>query len=918
MKYKVLFVAFSCLSIVLFAQTQPSKYPSVDIPYKKFVLDNGLRLIVHEDHKAPIVGVNVWYHVGSKNEKPGKTGFAHLFEHLMFNGSENYNYDYFKAMEAIGATDLNGTTNEDRTNYFQNVPVSALDRTLWLESDRMGHLVNAIDTAKINEQRGVVQNEKRSGENQPYAIAWELTTKNTYPAGHPYSWTVIGSMEDLNAASLDDVKEWFKTYYGPNNAVIVIAGDIDPQAAYDKVKKYFGDIPPGPPIAKHDAWVAKMKENHRQTAQDRVAQARLQKTWNVPQWGTPTTAYFQLLSNILTNGKSSRLYKRLVYDEQIASRVSSYLDNREISGQFYLEADAKPGVPLSKIETAMKQELKKIMAEGVTATELERAKIQYFAGFLRGLERIGGFGGKSDVLAQNEVYGGTPDFYKQFNEWIKSARIDDIKKTAQDWLSEGEYALEIIPYPTLNAVPSIVDRKKMPDLDKDPEVKFPRVNQFSLSNNMQVLLVQRSNLPVLTMEVLMDGGYASDQFGKPGLATLAMKMLREGTKSKSAIQISNELADLGASINSFADLDENIVRMNALKSNFDKSVDLFADILINPVFPQKDFERLKQEQLLAIKQEETEPFQMGFRILPKLIYGEGHAYSTPFTGSGTEEGVKDIQRSDLIKYHQSWFAPNNATIIVVGDVSELELKKKLEAKFAGWTKKEIPKKNIANVTLPDKPKVFIMDKPDAIQSVIMAAQISPSGTIADWINVDMMNKILGGEFTSRINMNLREDKHWSYGSGSFLANAQGPGMFISFAPVQTDKTKESIVELKKELEQYIKDKPATAEEFSKVQKNAVMQLPGGWETNMAVQQALEEQVKYKRGNDYWNSYAERLRNMTLQQVNDAARNVMKPSQMVWLIVGDRNKIEKGIRELKLGEIHFIDAEGKERILIKGL
>ncbi len=912
MKHKLLVVFFSSFAGLLIAQTPAPKYPSVDIPYKKFVLENGLRLIVHEDHKAPIVGVNIWYHVGSKNEKLGKTGFAHLFEHLMFNGSENYNFDYFKAMEAIGATDLNGTTNEDRTNYFQNVPVSALDRTLWLESDRMGHLVNAIDSGKLNEQRGVVQNEKRSGENRPYAVAWELTTKNTYPVGHPYSWTVIGSMEDLNAASLDDVKEWFKTYYGPNNAVLVIAGDVDANVVFEKVKKYFGDIPPGPPIAKHEAWVAKMRDNKRQSAQDRVAQARLQKVWNVPQWGTPTTAYFQLLGNILTNGKSSRLYKRLVYDDLIASRVSSYLDNREISGQFYLEADAKPGVALSKIESAINEELKRLMAQGISVAELERAKTQYFAGFLRGLERIGGFGGKSDVLAQNEIYGGTPDFYKQFNEWIKGAKTDDLKKVVQDWLTDGAYALEIHPYPALNAVPSIVDRKKIPDLEKDPEVKFPTVNKFSLSNGMQVLLVQRTTLPVLTMEVLMDGGYASDPAAKPGLTALAMKMLREGTTSRTSVQISNALADLGASINASASLDNNMVRLNALKSNFDKSVDLFADVLMNPVFPQKDFERLKQEQLLAIKQEETEPFSMGFRVLPKLIYGEGHAYSKPFTGTGTEAGIKDIDRTDLLKYHQSWFAPNNATVIVVGDVSEAELRKKLETKFAGWAKKEIPKKNVANVSLPEKPKVFIMDKPDAIQSLVMAGQLAPSGTQTDWVNLDMMNKILGGEFTSRINMNLREDKHWSYGSGSFLADATGQGLFIGYAPVQTDKTKESVVELKKELDQFIKDKPATAEEFSKVQQNAVMQLPGGWETNGAVLQALEEQVKYKRGDDYWNNYAGRLRSMTLSQINGAASSLIKPSQLVWLIVGDRTKIEKGIRELNLGELHFIDAEGKEK------
>ena len=899
-------------SIPLIVSAQTPSYPTINIPYKKFVLENGLRLIVHEDHKAPIVAVNIWYHVGSKNEKVGKTGFAHLFEHLMFNGSENYNKDYFKLMESIGATDLNGTTNEDRTNYFQNVPVSALDQVLWLESDRMGHLLGVIDSARLDEQRGVVQNEKRQGENEPYAVGWELTTKNTYPVGHPYSWTVIGSMEDLTAASLNDVKDWFKTYYGPNNAVIVIAGDIDPNVAFEKVKKYFGDIPPGPPIVKHQAWVAKMEASHRQVAQDRVPQSRLQKTWNVPQWGSKESAYFQLLSNILTNGKSSRLYKRLVYDQQLASSTWSFLDNREISSQFYIYADAKPEVELSKVEQAVNEELKKVFTTGVTVAELERAKTQYFAGILKGLERIGGFGGKSDVLAQNEVYGNSPDYYKKVHEWIKNAKPEDIKRIASEWLNSGDYTLEINPYPTLNSVVSDVDRKKIPDLAKAPEVKFPDVQNFTLSNGLKVMLVQRNSVPVVNMRMVVDAGYASDQFSKPGLSTLAMSMLREGTKTRNGIQISDQLADIGASVNTYANLDINVISMNALKSNFDKSLDVFSDITMNPVFPEKDLDRLKKEQILNIKQEQAQPVLMGLRILPKLLYGEGHAYSAPFTGTGNEQSVAEIKRADLVKFHQNWFAPNNSTLLVVGDVSQAELKSKLEAKFGGWKPVEVPKKNIGNVAAPDKPTVFILDKPDALQSVIFAAEIGPSGTSTDWVTMDMMNRILGGEFTSRINMNLREDKHWSYGSFSILLDAKGPGMFVGYAPVQTDKTKESIVELKKELEQYIKEKPPTAEEFAKVQQNAVLQLPGGWETNAAVLSALEEQVKYNRGSDYWTNYASKIRNMTLKDITAASTKVVRPSQMVWIIVGDRNKIEKGIAELNLGEIRFIDSEGREK------
>lgn len=908
MKRNLLWLLLLFLAPVL-VSAQGKSYPAVNLPYKKFVLNNGLRLIVHEDHKAPIVAVNIWYHVGSKNEKQGKTGFAHLFEHLMFNGSENYNTDYFKLMESIGATDLNGTTNEDRTNYFQNVPVAALDQVLWLESDRMGHLVGTIDSAKLNEQRGVVQNEKRQGENQPYAVAWELTTKNTYPAGHPYSWTVIGSMEDLNAASLDDVKEWFKTYYGPNNAVIVLAGDIDAQTAFEKVNKYFGAIPPGPPIAKHDAWVAKMKEPKRQEAQDRVPQLRLQKTWNVPQWGTKEAAYLQLLASILADGKSSRLYKRLVYDDQIATDATTYLDNKEISGQFYVQADAKPEVPVEKVENAVNEELQKVMTRGVTPAELERAKTQYFAGFVKGAERIGGFGGKSDILAQNEVYGGSPDYYKKTQEWIKHATTEDIRKVAANWLDQSSvYTLAIKPYPELTAATADVDRTKLPPMGNASDVPFPATDKFTLSNGLPVVLVNRSSVPVVNMRLLFNAGYSADRFSKPGVSKLTMNMLQEGTKTKTSLQLSDAMADLGASLYSYANLDESVIAMDALKANFDKSLDLFTDVLQNPVFPQKEIDRLKQEQILGIKQEQAQPVLMGLRLLPKLLYGENHPYGLPFTGSGYEETVQSITRNDLMKYYGDWFAPNNATLLVVGDITKADLKAKLEAKLAGWKPKDVPQKNITTAAASAKSKVFILDKPGAIQSIIFAAELAPTGGSPDWVNMDMMNRILGGEFTSRINMNLREDKHWSYGSRSILIGTKGQSMFVGYAPVQTDKTKESVVELKKELEQYIKDKPATEAEFSKVQKNAVLKLPGGWETNDAVLNALNDQVKYNRGDDYLKNYASYIRNLTTKDIQMAASKVIKPEQMVWIVVGDRSKIEQGIRDLNLGEIQIVKAE----------
>lgn len=887
------------------------KYPEVDIPFKEYKLENGLRLIVHEDHKAPIVSFNVWYHVGSKNEKPGKTGFAHLYEHLMFNGSEHYNDDYFQLMDAIGATDLNGTTNNDRTNYFENVPVSVLDKVLWIESDRMGYMLKAIDSAKLAEQRGVVQNEKRQGENEPYSVLEELTVKATYPASHPYSWTVIGSMADLDAASLEDVKEWFKTYYGPNNAVVVIAGDVKADEVFEKVKKYFGEIPAGPPVAHHKSWIAKMTGSNMQVVEDRVPQARVQKVWNVPGWGTEELTRLNMLGEILTSGKSSRLYKRLVYDEQLASTVNFYTDEKEIGGQFYIVADAKPGVEPEKINKIINEELKKVITLGVTPEELERAKSRHFSSFIKGVERIGGFGGKSDILAMCATYNGSPEHYKKINAMVASATTADLKKVAVDWLSDGEFVAIVLPFGEYSASETKADRSKLPEAGKEPAVVFPAIKEFSLSNGLKVSLVERKSVPVVNMNLLMNAGYASDQFAMPGVASLAGKMMMEGTKTKNSIQISDLLADLGAGMSVNSSQDFTTLSMNTLKTNIAPSIDLFADVLFNPSFPQKDFERVQKQQLLRIKQEQSQPIYMGLRILPRLLYGNGHAYMNPYTGTGFEETVKKITVADLRKFHGDWFAPNNGQLLVVGDITEAELKPLLEAKLGGWKSRQVPVKNISQVSVPAAQSVYIIDKPGALQSVIFAAELTPSATDPSYEAIKMMNRIIGGEFTSRINMNLRENKHWSYGSFTFMPEVVGQGFFCAYAPVQTDKTKESIQELQKEINGYVGDKPATDEEFRKMQNNAVLQLPGIWETNGAVLGTLQNARQFNRSKSYLDNYAAMLRGLTLQDIHAAAQKVIKPSSLTWVIVGDRAKIEAGIRELNIGPVKLVDSEGKE-------
>jgi zinc protease len=881
----------------------------IDIPYTRYVLSNGLTLLVHTDHKAPIVAVNIWYHVGSKNEKPGRTGFAHLFEHLMFNGSENFNQDYFGPFEEAGATDQNGTTNNDRTNYFENVPTSALDMALWMESDRMGHLIGVLDTAKVNEQRGVVQNEKRQGENEPYGKTEELITQATYPANHPYSWTVIGSMEDLDAASTDDVKEWFQNYYGAANAVIVLAGDIDSATARQKVEHYFGDIPSGPPVAHHTAWPAPRTGTQREMLQDRVPQSRIYMVWNIPQWGSQEGTYLDLVSDILGAGKTSRLYKRLVYDDQSATDVGVFTDLREIGGQFLIQATVKPGGDPAAVERAIHEELTRFLATGPTPREVRRVQTRYRANFIRGIERIGGFGGKSDVLAQGEVFAGNPEQYKQMLSWVETMTPARLVDVSRHWLSDGVYILNVEPFPEFTAATSGADRTHVPAAGAPPEVRFPNLVRDTLSNGLKIVLAERNSIPQVNLMLLIDAGYAADQFGKPGTASLAMNMLDEGTTSLNALQISDTLSMMGANLGTGSGLDMSSVSISALKENLDPTLGIFADVILHPSFPAEDFLRLQRQRLAGIQRERVQPVSMALRVFPRLLYGQNHAYGNPLTGSGTTESVNSIRRQDLIDFHRTWFKPNNATLVVVGATTMAEIKPRLERLFAGWRPGSVPTKNLSTVQVPAKPSVYLVDRPGSDQSIIFAGNVAPPKSNPDEIAIQAMNTLLGGNFTSRVNMNLREDKHWSYGSFTILWDAKGQRPFFAYAPVQTDKTKESMAELVKELGAIGGSRPAEAGELGRAQSSMLLTLPGQWETMNAVMGSINEIVTYGLPDNYYETYAAKVGALTPAQMTPAAKEVIAPDRLVWVVVGDRAKIEAGIRELNLGEIHLIDADG---------
>ncbi|MGY4517491.1 M16 family metallopeptidase [Lysobacter sp. HA18] len=909
---------------------------ALDIPYERFVLPNGLTVLVHEDHKAPVVAVAVWYHVGSKDEPTGKTGFAHLFEHLMFNGSENHPGEFFEPFEQAGATGQNGTTWLDRTNYYETVPTTALDMALWMESDRMGHLLGAIDKKTLDEQRGVVQNEKRQGENEPYGRVDERMLLQTFPANHPYHHDTIGSMADLDAASLEDVKNWFRGYYGAANTVLVMSGDIDVATAKAKALKYFGDIPAGPPVARQAKWVAARTASTRDRMDDRVAQTRIYREWNIPGRGERDLTLLDLAADVLGGSKTSRLYQRLVYKDHLADDVSVGITPFELASQFVLQVDVKKGVDPKKVEAAVADEWAKFLASGPTQEELTRLQAANRAGVVRALERDAG---KATQLAEGQVYLGNPDAWKQSFEWNQKATRADVLKAAKTWVARGDYTLTVVPTTgtpkdeTVAGLPAgqrpadipgkptaaftvaktDVDRKTgVPAVDHYPDLTFPSVQRGHLKNGIEVVLAERHSVPVVNVSLQFDAGYASDVGRKLGTAAFTAAMLDEGTAKLDSVEIAKQRERLGMGLSTGCGLDSCSVTGNMLSDELAPSLDLLADVVRNPAFRAADMERVRAQWIAGIAQEKTQPTGIALRTLPPLLYGDGHPYAIPFSGTGTEASIASLTANDLTAWRAAWLRPDNVRIIVAGDTTLPAITQQLDKVFAEWTPPSVAKgtKSVPQVTAQTKPRVFLIDKPGAQQSLILAGLLAPSTTVANNLPIQTMNSAFGGTFTSRLNMNLREDKHWAYGAYSFMYDALGQRPYMLYAPVQTDKTKESAAEILREVRDVVGPRPLSDTEITKIKVNDVRSLPGSYETTGAVLGALADNVLYGRPDDYVATLRERIEAQKDADVQSAATQLLHPDALTWVIVGDLSKIEQGVRELNLGDVQVVDADGK--------
>ena len=899
-------------------QVRPTPVPQlisrVKIPHTEFKLANGLTVLVHEDRKAPVVGVAMWYNVGSKDEPKGKTGFAHLFEHLMFNGSENLPEDFFKYLQQIGATDYNGTTNFDRTNYFQTVPKGALDRVLFMESDRMGHLLGAVSQSVLDNQRGVVQNEKRQGDNQPGGLVFYEILKALFAEGHPYRHSPIGSMADLDSASLDDVRQWFVDNYGPNNAVLVLAGDINVAEARPLVEKYFGSIKRGPVNVPAQAKVPTLAAPKSMVMKDRVAATTVSRYWPMPGLLDRQLVALDVGGSILGGLASSRLDQILVREEKIATQVSAGLYPFQRVGIFFTQATVKPGVDPNLVQKRVDEILAEFIAKGPTAEEVRRAATSEVGGRIRGLESVGGFGGKAVTLAEGETFTGDSNFYAKTLANYATVTPAEVQRSMRQWLTKPAFSLRLEPgdrpeYEEAKAVAKSGADKNSTAVPKGPSrptpplgqltgLDFPDITNTRLSNGIEVEYARRTAVPITQVAVSFDAGDAADPTNRRGLQSLAMSMLDEGTSTMTSQQLAEARESLGAQISASGSLDRSTVYLSALSPNLGASMSLMGSVIKDAAFDPAEIERLRTQTLTSIAQAKKDPNGIAQRLLPSLLYGPGHPYST--VRGGDEAAIKAISRDELLGFRDRWLRADNAKIYVVSDRPLAEVMPLLEKEFGRWTPPATAKGVKQFGTIPARltaPRIVLVDRPQSPQSVIVGGQVTPVDPKGPVEALGSANDVLGGNFLSRINMDLRETKGWSYGVRGSAQLSERAVPYIVSAPVQADRTGDSIVALNEQIAGFLGDKGVTEEEQERTLANRINGLPGQFETSEAVLNAMMSNDLYGRPDNYYETLAARYRALGAADLDKAIRDAVDPKGFVWVVVGDAAKIRPQLEKL---------------------
>jgi zinc protease len=900
--------------------------PVPRLEHQTFTLKNGLKVILSEDRRLPMVAVNLWYHVGPANEIPGRTGFAHLFEHMMFQGSKHVASDtHFKLLEAAGASDINGTTDFDRTNYFETVPSNELELALWIESDRMGYLLDVLDEKALANQRDVVRNERRQGlENQPYGVAEEALYQALYPAGHPYHGVVIGSHADLAASEINDVQQFFKEYYTPNNASLAIVGDFDPATARRLVEKYFGTLKRGPDVPRITAKTPPITAEKRLTVTDTVQLPRVYMAWLTPAIFKPGDAEADLAADILGGGKSSRLYKVLVYDKQIAQSVQCTQESLILGSKFTIQATARPGHTAQELEDVINAEVTRLTAQAPVSAELERAQNTIESRIILGLETLGGFGGKADRLNSYEHYLHTPDYLAQDLKRYRDGTPQSIKAFAETYLGRsnrvvvhaipGDKKLAADPPPAKSDKPAGAAqrvnseeawRTTKPKSGPLKTAQFATPQQFTLPNGLTVILSERRELPVVSANLVFGSGSGTNPPDQPGLANFAVAMLDEGTTTRDALQIADEAARLGATLTTSSSMDASQVAVTSLSRQFPSALALLSDVVLHPTFPPEEVERQRASRLANLAAQKSNPAQVAQRVMAAALFGPNHPYG--YIETGTEASNKTLARDAMVGFWKQHIVPGNAALVVVGAVSRAELETLASRAFSQWTG-QAPSRPPMPATRQTDAKLIIVDTPGAAQTQMRIAGVGARRTTPDFEATEVMNMVLGGLFTSRINLNLREDKGYSYGAFSTFAFRKEPGPFFVSTGVRTDATAPAVNEILTEIRK-MRDAQVTVDELSLGRDSLVRSLPGRFETSSQAAGSLSTLYVYQLGLDYYAQYVERLLGIDAAAVQAAARKYLLPDRLLIVAVGDRQKIEADLKNLKVGAIEYRDAEG---------
>ena len=893
------------LALAQFAVADDHNATRVDLDYERFVLDNGLTVLVHSDHSTPTVFVGMWYGVGSKDEPEGKTGFAHLFEHLMFQSTENHAGEFFSPFADAGATGMNGTTNEDRTNYYATVPSGALDMALWMESDRMSNLLGAVTQEALDEQRGVVQNEKRQRETRPYAEMYDKMRAGLYPLDHPYRHSIIGSMDDLNAATLDDVHEWFNQYYGASNVVLVLAGDVSLEDARAKVEHYFGEAPSGEPLSHPKKWVPNLIENREEQMYDRVGQTRITRVWALPGGNDRDTSLMYLINDSLVGNKNSPLRKKLVDELQWVTRVSGGAYGRVMSGEYSLTMDLRPGITPEQVLTVVDEVIAEYLEEGPDEQIVENAKLavkMYILGALETGSQIG------RMLVEGELFSDDPLFINTELEWFDAATGEDLRQIANRWLTRGYYQLTVEPFPEFASTESTVDRSALPSVTAKSDINFPEFETATLNNGLQLVVAKRGSIPLIDVAFRVETGTTAAPANAPGLPTFVMALLDKGTKRLDANQLAAERDKIGMS-GGFGTGDErSSFAYRILAENLEPSLALAAEMFRYPAFPEDELEKLKAQIRAYLANLQQAPSRAANDLFSLAIYGADN----PIGAVWTEDLVAGVDRDALRAWHKAEIAPDNMTVYMIGDIDIETAQAALNKAFGNWRHKNSSARRDIGPASDVPGRVILVDHPGAASSTVVSGRSIPPYDAETWSRISMMNRVIGGNFESRLNMNLREDKSWSYGYRSNISqNTSGDMVFRTSGQVQTDKTAESMIEIKRELDEFVSDRPASDEELARGKLNRVRSLPGSFATNAGFLNSMITADGYGLPLDYAESSAARIESVTLEGIHEAARAIVDSGELTWLVIGDLAIIEESVRALEFGEVEVWDPFGNK-------